>query len=566
MRRDTIAGILIGLTASNAYAFIAPTTAPAGVKVKSTVLRPAVYKSDVGTFDAEGSIVSLDRQSNSVRQMAGTDLLGVEVTTLTAAALEKAALDAVASRPDIFGVSVSDVRINPKATHVDPIDQSVSLHVYRDGLRIQDAGITLRFKSGSLTSLKSETFSEAVVAPGFVADTAEIATKALNSHGYVSRGSKWRVQPTSAGYSLVKVDEYVVAGADAAWIVQVNTTNGDLYEVRSKNLNLRGRAVATAYPRYFGEKIQDAPLAFSTVTNSSSRSNERGEFQSEDDFSAPKMESFAGQYVIVKNESGKDLSATATKTSNQWHLKFDIKPTEKLWDNNDMAQAMVYVSANRVINLAKKYITPNWFNEPIKANVNHSQHCNAYWDGDSINFFTAGEYSGKTCANTGLITDVVYHEWGHGLDENTGGIDDGALSEGFGDALALLFTDDAKVGIEFMPLTHKPVRDLSVVKKFPDDVRDEVHADGLIFGGAMYDMYTDLKKTHGVEKGKDLYAKFLFKGIYEYTKMSDAYEAILTLDDNDKKRENGTPNLCLINKAFTRHGLAKADEKCPDNK
>ena len=563
MRSDKILGILAGLIASNAYAFIAPTTAPEGVKVKSTVIRPNVYKSDIGAFDADGSTVSLDRQSNSIRQMAGADLLGVEVNTFTAKAFEQAALDAIADRPDIFGVALSDVRVNPKATHVDNVDQSVSLHVYRNGLRIQDAGITLRFKSGHLTSLKSETFSEAVIAPSTVAETSKIATKALNSQGYVSQGSKWRVVPTNAGYSLVKVDEYIVAGADAPWVVQVNTNNGELYEVRSKNLNLRGRAFATAYPRYFGEKTQDTALAYSTVKNASARSNERGEFQSEDDFSAPKMEGFSGQYAIIHNEAGDNLSATATKASNQWNLKFDIKPTDKLWDNNDMAQAMVYVSTNKVINAAKKFITPTWFNEPIKANVNHSQHCNAYWDGSSINFFTAGEYSGKTCANTGLIADVVYHEWGHGLDENTGGIDDGALSEGFGDALALLFTDDAKVGIEFMPLTHKPVRDLSIVKKFPDDVRDEVHADGLIYGGAMYDMYTDLKKTLGVEKGKELYAKFLFKGIYEYTKMSDAYEAILTLDDNDTKRDNGTPNLCLINKAFTRHGLAKADSNCP---
>ena len=42
-------------------------------------------------------------------------------------------------------------------------------------------------------------------------------------------------------------------------------------------------------------------------------------------------------------------------------------------------------------------------------------------------------YSGNDrCANTGLIADVIYHEWGHGLDANTGGIHDGAFSEGLG--------------------------------------------------------------------------------------------------------------------------------------
>ena len=562
MRSERIIGILTSVVASNAFAFIAPSNSPAGVKVKSTVIRPNTYHSEVAAFDADSAIVSLDSQSNSVRQMAGKTLLGVEVTEFSKKAFEDAALEAVASRPDIFGVSVSDVRINPKATHVDREDQSVSLQVFRNGLPIQDAGITLRFKSGELTSLKSETFSEATVAEGQVANTAEIAMKALNSKGYVATGSKWRVVPTSAGYSLVKVDEYIVAGADAPWVVQVNKSNGELYEVRSKNFNLRGRAFATAYPRYHGDQLKETPLPHSTVSNASARANERGEFQSADDFSAPKMEGLSGQFAIVKNESGDDLTATATKSANQWQLKFDIKPTDKRWDNNEMAQAMVYVSTNQVIAAAKKFIQPSWFNEPITANVNNSKHCNAYWDGLTINFFTAGEVEGKTCANTGMIADVIYHEWGHGLDDNTGGIEDGALSEGFGDALAALFTEDAKVGIDFMPLTHKSVRDLETLKKFPDDVVDEVHSDGLIYGGAMWDMFKDLKKTRGPEKGRELYAKFLFKGIYEYTKMSDAYEAILTLDDNDTDRSNGTPNLCLINKAFARHGLAKADPSC----
>ena len=562
MRSELFAGLLVGLVATDASAFIAPSKGPEGVKVKSTVIRPSTYQSDVSAFSVDDANTSLDRRSNSVRYMRGRTLLDVQVTEFTKKAFEEAALQAVESRADVFGVSMNDVRVNRKATHVDQEDQSVSLHVYREGLPIQDAGITLRFKFGHLTSIKSETFSEAVIAPSLVANTADIAMKALNSSGYVATGSKWRVVPTNAGYSLVKVDEFIVAGADAPWVVQVNKVSGELYDVRSKNFNLRGRAVATAYPRFHGDRMKETPLPHSSISNASSRANERGEFQSSDDFSAPKMEGLSGQYVMVKNESGNDLSATASKSGNQWNLKFDIEATDTAWDNNDMAQAMVYISTNQVISAAKKFIQPTWFNAPITANVNHSKHCNAYWDGETINFFTAGEYDGKTCANTGMIADVVYHEWGHGLDDNTGGIEDGALSEGFGDALAALFTDDAKVGIDFMPLTHKSVRDLETFKKFPEDVVDEVHADGLIFGGAMWDMYKELKRAHGVEKGKNLYAKFLFKGIYEYTKMSDAYDAILTLDDNDRDLSNGTPNLCIINKAFARHGLAEADSSC----
>lgn len=552
---------LSGMFAGQAFAFIAPTDSPAGVKVKSPVNRPNTYASDVSAFSNEGEVVTLDKQSNSIRTMVGSNLLGVKLKDLSAKTLEDAAVALVANRKDIFGVEASDVRVNSQATLSDADDQSVSLHIYRQGIKIQDAGVTLRFKKGVLTSLKSETYSEAVISPAKVSTTGDIAAKALNSHGYISRGSLWRVRPTSAGYSLVRVDEYLVAGADAAWIVQVDTTNGDLFEVRSKNLNMRGRAVATAYPRYFSDKTGDVPLSFAKISNASSRANERGEFNASSD-EAPMMEGFQGEFVTIHPESGRPLTATATMRNNAWNLRFDIEPSQDSWDNDDMAQSMVYVHANRIINAAKRYIKPKWFDQPITANVNHSQACNAYWDGSTINFFSAGEYKGKTCANTGLIADVVYHEWGHGLDENTGGIDDGALSEGFGDALSLLMTDDPKVGIDFMPLDHKPVRDMSEVKKFPEDVEDEVHADGLIIGGAWYDMYTSLKGKLGKEKANQLFAKFLFKGIYQATKMSDVYDATLALDDDDSNVNNGTPNFCEINKAFAKHGLAKEDGDC----
>ena len=97
---------------------------------------------------------------------------------------------------------------------------------------------------------------------------------------------------------------------------------------------------------------------------------------------------------------------------------------------------MIYRHVNDIIIHAKKYINPRWFERPLLANANLNSTCNAHWNGRSINL-----YSGNSqCANTGLIADVIYHEWGHGLDAFTGGIDDGAFSEGFGDIVSMIMT------------------------------------------------------------------------------------------------------------------------------
>ena len=56
--------------------------------------------------------------------------------------------------------------------------------------------------------------------------------------------------------------------------------------------------------------------------------------------------------------------------------------------------------------------------ETVTARVNRATgSCNAGWDGAELWFVPAR----NGCANSGEIADLIMHEWGHGLDENTGG-------------------------------------------------------------------------------------------------------------------------------------------------
>lgn len=564
-----IAKLTVGcLTATHAYAFIAP-DAQEGIAFKTPVTRPSLYVSEMSGFADDNTVVQHDERSNAVRLISGSQLLGVQVIGTSTQDFEQATLDAVAQNKTLFGIDPEDVRVNSTATLVSGPDAAVTLQVFRSGLQVQDAGITFRFKNGSLIQIKNQSFSEATPVFGSRIDTGATAAKAIGSSGYVGRGSKWRVKQTDAGYSIVRVDEYVVAGKGDAYVIQVDTSTGEVFELRSQRVNLRGTAVAKAYPRYFGETPVNTALAFASPENSSARANERGEFQTSDDFTAPALKSLIGQFVKVSAVTGSNLSAEGKKVNGQWLIQFDIPAnTQKPYDNNDMAQTMAYVHMNKVISTAKKYVSPSWFSNPLQINVNRDTylgseaHCNAWWDGHSVTFLTSGVHKGITCANTALVADVVYHEWGHGLDENTGGIEDGALSEGFGDAVSMYLTDDPTIGIEFRPIDHKPVRDISIKKVFPDDVRDEVHLDGLIIGSTWYDLYKGLKKNLGNAKAKEVMGKFLFKGIYEFTKMSDVYDATVALDDDNGSLSDGTPNLCVINKAFVEHGLAKPDSHC----
>src|SRR6185295_8283501 len=69
-----------------------------------------------------------------------------------------------------------------------------------------------------------------------------------------------------------------------------------------------------------------------------------------------------------------------------------------------------------------------WLASTVTANMNINATCNAFWNGSTVNFYR----SGGGCSNTGEIAAVFLHEWGHGMDTNSGGA---ASDKGTGEAV-----------------------------------------------------------------------------------------------------------------------------------
>ncbi|MGN6521350.1 MAG: proprotein convertase P-domain-containing protein, partial [Dokdonella sp.] len=103
-------------------------------------------------------------------------------------------------------------------------------------------------------------------------------------------------------------------------------------------------------------------------------------------------------------------------------------------------------------NINRKAITffPSnaWLQSKVTANMNLNQLCNDYWDVSTLNFFR----SGGGCSNTGEIAAVFLHEWGHGMDTNSGGAaSEYGSGEAVGDTFAFLETKDSCIGKNFEP-------------------------------------------------------------------------------------------------------------------
>ena len=225
-----------------------------------------------------------------------------------------------------------------------------------------------------------------------------------------------------------------------------------------------------------------------------------------------------------------------------------------------------YAALNEINRFVRRQVSGGelpFLNEQMVAKVNVNGTCNAFYEssGPSINMFEAGD----GCANTGLVGDVIYHEWGHALDFATGqrgGIRDGAFSEGIGDIVAGYFTDSPNMAPGFQLGSQDGIRRLDNEQVYPED-RGAVHYEGLIIGGAFWDMRESLKERYGNRAGAQKAADLFFRHLLTTDTYLDSYQAVLRLDDHDNNPATKSPNHCLINDAFARHGLANS-ENCTD--
>ena len=268
-----------------------------------------------------------------------------------------------------------------------------------------------------------------------------------------------------------------------------------------------------------------------------------------------------GPSVAVTNKAGA-LAADSLSLADGGTLTWD-KTTDEFGD----AQLSSFVFASQAKAFVHDNIDPSltWADTSLlPVNVNINQTCNANYNGSSINFYRATTGVGGTqCQNTGRISDVVYHEFGHSVHHHAVidgvGMVDGGVGEGMADVLAALITRDHGMGRGFF-FNDQPLRDLDQTQtlRYPDDLTGEVHADGEIVGQAFWDMKKELIAKLGVEPG-ELAARKIYYGIIQRSvDIPTTYIEALVADDNDGDLTNGTPNMCAINAGYGAHGLANA--------
>ena len=359
------------------------------------------------------------------------------------------------------------------------------------------------------------------------------------------------------GYRLV-VPVAVDGGATGRYVAYSDPVTGETIAARQLNLFGLGTLAYRAVNRYpdLARSDRPVPRARITLNGAPQTTSASGQVSWGDNSSQTVATSVVGDLVAVVNMATNGVLATT-----QLALGPDATA---VWDASAKPEEDAQVQTYLNTNIAKEFargLDPAMatLNDQITANVNIAQDCNAFFDGKAINFFHAS----KDCQNTGLIQDVVFHEYGHAVHTaeiiNGVGAFDPAMSEGAADFLAVQITGDPKMGRGFF-YTDKPLRDLdpdNAEARWPDDI-GEIHKTGIIFGSTFWDLRKDLIAALGDDAGVALTKKLYVGALRRSINIPSSLIEVLATDDDDGNLANGTPHECAIRNAFGRHGLRTA--------
>ncbi len=443
--------------------------------------------------------------------------------------------------------------------------RSVGFVQMKDGAPVAQGQVSFRFKKDRMIAIGSEAFpnlSLEIEAPRISGPQA--AQAALQwTPGRFDRVNDPVVRAVvlaDGGIVAAHVIPVIVwtSSPIGRWEVDIDAATGRPFARRQTLMFATGTLRYNVPERYPRSTRYDAPAPLTSVTvdGAALMTAEDGSlvWPAGTSTTARLQTSISGSLVNINNEAGLTASTTLSLTdggSAVWN-----ESTDEMRD----AQVTAFIAARNARDRAR-IIAPQlpFLQTQLQVYVNIDDVCNAYSDGETINFFR----SGMGCENTARLTDVVTHEYGHSIHFHAiirgVGEFETALSEGGADYLAATRVNDSGMGRGFF-FTNQPLRELDPVGSeatWPSSSRDP-HEVGLTYAGSMWDVRKHFIEKYGMERGVEM-TDLLWYGVFQRaSSIPTSYVEVLVGNDDDGDLSNGTPDMCEITDIFRAHGLASA--------
>jgi hypothetical protein len=351
------------------------------------------------------------------------------------------------------------------------------------------------------------------------------------------------------------------------YVTYVDAVNGDILYRSNKVVHVGFNATADAYPTNLFSPLANLPLKnllVNVVGSTTPYYTDLTGLVNVPGTTANVKLTLSGRFIkVVTGQSG---TISPTYTSNGV-LNGDVVNFPQSTPSATERHMTCYYHANEIHDFMKtKLPLFTTMDAPLTARVDRTDgNCNAFYDGSSINFYTTA----NGCNALSLISDVMYHEYGHGITDqfwaaNGSNFANGGQGEGYSDVWAMSITKSPIIGAGFnVGAPNSSIREYnSTPKVYPINITGEVHNDGEIIAGAWWDfagfmggnlstaidtMATIFAESHyGLATGPDG-----TEGVVYHDILLDA----LQYDDNNNNIYDGTPHFTPIVKGFARHGI-----------
>ena len=442
--------------------------------------------------------------------------------------------------------------------------RTVGFRQHHRDLRVLGGQLSFRFKNDRLFLIATDALPD--VSSAIPGRTVSPQQARVRARAWVLSDSARTAQASTVdgpfilpliragGVSYRTVLRVRVAGQQplGQWDVYVDASDGAPVARRQRIAFADGQLLFNAPERRPGATRADYPAAFAdlTIDGSDATTAIDGGLSWSGTGSASLGVEPSGTFAHVYNQAGQAAGASLSI----------VPDGQVVWNAADSqytdAQLTAFIHTNRVVEYVRGFASLPYSDTQVQVYVNINDSCNAYYDGDSINFFRA---SGG-CGNTGRLADVIYHEYGHSLHDHGiiegVGAWDSALSDGRGDYLATTITGDSAMGRGFWGTTE-PLRETDPEgweHVWPDDI-GEIHWTGLIIAGALWDARQQLVLELGEDEARTVADPFFYQAMRRAVDIPSMYLEALAADDDDGDLTNGTPHVCAINAGFAPHGL-----------
>ena len=546
----------------------------------------------------------------------------------------------MAGYPEMF-IAQENLRLNTKSTVNVGDDKEIWLVEFEqvhNGVPVEGANAYFRINNGNIVQFGTEKVADVRVGTtpklsreeAFAAVLEAIGSNISEVTEIVNPG-KLKIVPmmmtgeragelykgvAGAGYrhALIWEISFRRAGEPTTFQAWINARNGRVLQL--EDANRYAQVTGGIFPTTNTDPEVVRPFPFTAVTNGTAKVTDSAGNYTYGGGAA--TSTLSGRYIKITDNCG----AISLANSTTGDLAFGTGPGTDCTTpgvggvgNTHAARSGFYHLTNINRKAATYHPANTWLNGTLTSNMNINSTCNAFWNGSTVNFYR----SGGGCSNTGEIAAVFLHEWGHGMDTNTGGAAPEAGSgEAVGDTFAFLETKDGCIGPNFQPGVNcanctscSGVRDVAdfalggsatiakpaniasntgtncdryacpyyqfvFIGAYQGPMGYQGHCESYIASSANWDLAQNLiarwGTTTGWQKMDALWYKSLTPSKSAYRVASGGkcnpaavvdgcaatnwYTVYLSVDDDDGNLANGTPNGCRIWDAFTAHGIA----------